>query len=583
MSLSDPVLITRIVAYGAFTWVGLYLLVRTPRYPPLIIVSLLALFGQACFFALGVLLNATRDPVYYVELERWTWWWSAVLPTAAWFHISSLIRGQIRRARPAIRSEIFSPLVIIIYAMAATITLVGSSTNLFINFDGLVTRARDDLFAPPGPLYPAYIAYNGLVTGGALINFVWVLRRLASDPQPGNRALLPQLRVLTAGGLLFFVGALWLSLNTYNWRLELSVLPGYLSLLIGLIIIGYGIADFGMLLEGQNIRRDFFYSLTSIVLVNLLYASLLPLSGQQSIPVLLMLIGMVTLTHTAFDNGRAVLDTFFFSRDERTARAEARNYATALGTTPAALPSFASMPAETSSTDESELDDSQPDQTGQSSTSPGPAATPEDTPPATPVPTIAPKPLPASSASPPQPAYASGITRVPKHFKDNVRKAITNLKNPPQLARSPLLALALVEQRMHQIGQDDNRLNRAATLREVLIEQIEALQPNDSASSKVGDAWRFYNVLYYPYVREISRKGALTEARRLAEARQRSGQREASEIEQVLGWLADIDENTFYKWQRRASDTIATILWEETSKLAPLPQGSSNPHTLPQN
>jgi hypothetical protein len=36
----------------------------------------------------------------------------------------------------------------------------------------------------------------------------------------------------------------------------------------------------------------------------------------------------------------------------------------------------------------------------------------------------------------------------------------------------------------------------------------------------------------------------------------------------VLSWLADVDEDTFYKWQRRASDTIATILWEENAKIA---------------
>ncbi|NJL34906.1 MAG: hypothetical protein HC893_14965 [Chloroflexaceae bacterium] len=121
---------------------------------------------------------------------------------------------------------------------------------------------------------------------------------------------------------------------------------------------------------------------------------------------------------------------------------------------------------------------------------------------------------------------------------------------------------------MQQTGQDDNRLSRATALRELLIEQIDNLQPGDDMSSRVGDAWRFYNVLHYPYVREISRKTALSEARRLEEQRRRNGQRDASELEQVLLWLADIDENTFYKWQRRASDTIATILWEENSKLA---------------
>ena len=121
---------------------------------------------------------------------------------------------------------------------------------------------------------------------------------------------------------------------------------------------------------------------------------------------------------------------------------------------------------------------------------------------------------------------------------------------------------------MAQAGQSDNRLNRAAALRELLIEQIEGLRPaaNDDADHHIGEAWRFYNVLYYPYVRELSRKGALAEARRLADERRRAGRREPGELEQVLDWLADVDEDTFYKWQRRASDTIAATLWEEQGK-----------------
>ena len=76
-------------------------------------------------------------------------------------------------------------------------------------------------------------------------------------------------------------------------------------------------------------------------------------------------------------------------------------------------------------------------------------------------------------------------------------------------------------------------------------------------------------MLYYPYVRELSRKGALSEARRLSDERRRTGQREPGALEQVLIWLADVDEDTFYKWQRRASDTIAAILWEENLKHEP--------------
>src|SRR6266496_1450297 len=47
-----------------------------------------------------------------------------------------------------------------------------------------------------------------------------------------------------------------------------------------------------------------------------------------------------------------------------------------------------------------------------------------------------------------------------KAFPAQVRKALTGLKSPPQLAKSPLLSLALVERRVARAGQEDNRLNR---------------------------------------------------------------------------------------------------------------------------
>jgi hypothetical protein len=230
----------------------------------------------------------------------------------------------------------------------------------------------------------------------------------------------------------------------------------------------------------------------------------------------------VTVTHTTFDLGRRALDTLFFSRAERDARAEARDYATVLGTAPVARPDL-EAPA-----------------------------------------------LDAAVAAPDPAVDKIQVGARPKEFKDQVRKALTGLKSPPQLAKSPLLALALVERAVARAGQIDNRLNRVAALRELLIEQIEGLRPavGEGGAHRVGEAWRFYNVLYYPYVRELSRKSALAEARRLGEERRRMGQREPGELEQVLAWLADVDEDTFYKWQRRASDTIATTLWEENNRIA---------------
>jgi hypothetical protein len=55
--------------------------------------------------------------------------------------------------------------------------------------------------------------------------------------------------------------------------------------------------------------------------------------------------------------------------------------------------------------------------------------------------------------------------------------------------------------------------------------------------------------------------------RQLEAARQRNGQPHPGDLEQVLVWLVDIEAPTFYKWQRKASDIIATSLWEDNARL----------------
>jgi hypothetical protein len=521
MPTQNPVVLAQVVSFGVFLWLGLYLLVRVARRTPLIIAGLAALLGQATFFASSVLTFNTQDLATLVVLER-IFWWTAVLPVAAWFHFSDLIaRQMIERDQRRSRTT-WSPLVVIVYVAAGIIAVGGSFTNLFLRYaEPVIEPGPRFAYLERGPAYPIQVAYLAVVGIGATINLVRALRRLLPSTDEGDRALARQLRLLIAGALPFLIGGLYIS-SRYVWNPAVTVLPGYLLLLTGLAMLGYGIAHFGLLLEGQNIQRDFVYNLTGVVLVNVLYVGVLSLTGSLSLVSVVLLVGLATLTHTTFDSGRQLLDTLFFNRAERDARAEARDYATVLGTLPVAPPA---------------------------------AMQPVDE-----VPSAVDEPSAIASELPNEPVDE-------KAFKNLVRRAISSLKSPPQLAKSPLLTLEIVEQRLAQAGQADNRLNRASALREILVEQIDTLRPTSDETVKVGEAWRFYNVLHYPYVRELSRKGALAEARRLSEDRRRNGQRQPGEFEQVLLWLADVDEDTFYKWQRKASDTIATMLWEENSKL----------------
>lgn len=522
--MNDPVVLTQIVGFAMFLWLGAYLLLRSGQRSTITLVSVGGLFAQAVFWAASAFSYTATSPATLVRLER-VFWWSSVLPMAAWFHFCNLAVRRLTRQRNNRRDRLIVPAV---YGVALVLIILGSTTNLITNFGMPPQHTGRYLDLQAGSAYGLHLLYIGVVGAAALAYLVRAWRSVARDHHADTRALRTQLELLLGGAVLFLLGALGAAFAAFfNVRALPAQLPAYVCLLAGLGVVGYGIAQFSLLLEGQGIKRDFFYGLTGIALLNLVYVAVLAPTAAPEPRTVVALVGLVTLSHTLFDWGRNTWDKLFFNHDEQAARAEARDYANVLGTDPVQAPF---EPAPSVPGFDPEPKNSQPAELADTS----PAAAPD----------------------------------VPdqKAFRALVRRAITGIKSPPQLAKSPLLSLELIEQRIKQSGQTDHRLNRVAALRDLLIERIEALQPNDRQGSAVSDAWRFYNVLYYPYVRGTNRKSALAEARRLAQERQRVGQREPSELEQVLAWLADVEEDTFYKWQRRASDTIATLLWEENER-----------------
>lgn len=529
--MNDPLILTQITGFGLFFWLGLYLLLRSPQRSTITLVSIAALLAQAVFFASSAFIYTATSPMTLAWLER-TFWWSAVLPMAAWFHFTNLI---VRRLIDRHRQRRDWLLVRLVYGVAVVLVILGTWTNLFTNYSATVQHNDQYIDLPVGPAYGLYVAYIGVVAVAALMYLLQARRSVAHRTDVDARRVAQQLRLLLGGALLFLVGALAIAFPTsFDVKTFVIMLPAYTCLLGGLTVVGYGIAQFSMLLEGQDIKRDFFYNLTGVGLLNVVYLLLLWFTGTLSVYAVLAVVGLVTLSHSLFDWGRSTWDRLFFTRDEQAARAEARDYANVLSIDPV-VPPFEPAPPATSP-------------------EPQPETQPETEPQSEP-------------ETQPTPAPAALDVADTKAFQGLVRRAITGIKSPPQLAQSPLLALGLVEQRVAQSEQPDHRLNRMAALRELLIEQIVALQPSDQEGSVVSDAWRFYNVLYYPYVRGTNRKSALAEARRLERERQRNGQTSPSEVEQVLAWLADIEEDTFYKWQRRASDTIATQLWEQNEQM----------------
>ncbi len=529
MSLLDPVLVVKVIGFGGFLWLGIYIVSRAATQTPLTIVSMLGMFSQASFFfSSAIIANNTiglgTDGGSTVTRG---FWWSNVLAMAFWFHMSILI------ARPPRQRSVFSWPVVVVYLAGIFCSVAGSLTDLFLDYTHIMSTSNNGFYIGTSPGYLFFLLYLLVAGAGAFYNLLRARNNTRRSEVAGKQALVNKLNLLVVGSLLFVAGALWLA-GSFYFGLGYPELPANSCLVLGLCFLGYGVAHFDMLVEGQNVQRDFIYSFTGTALICLLYVIFVSLTGGNSTLNVLVVVGLAIISHSTFDFTRGLLDKFFFSSNEQTARSEARAYATAIASQPTSAPELEeAIAAPVTLVSAPELNEASAE--------------------------------PISSSQPETHPDEPNVTE--KSFNDMVRKAITGLKSPPQMIKSPLLSLRTVERRLHENSLEDNRLNRASVLREMLVERIERLRPAGSDSNGTGDAWRFYNVLYYPYVRDISRKSALTEVRRLQDARRRNGQREPGELESVLEWLVDVDEDTFYKWQRKASDTIAAILREEELKL----------------
>lgn len=333
--MNDPVVLTQIVGFAMFLWLGVYLLLRSAQRSVLTLVSVGGLLAQAVFWAVSAFSYTSTSPTTLVWLDR-VFWWSSVLPMAAWFHFCNLTVRRLVPQRNTTRDRLS---VLAVYAVALVLIILGSTTDLITNFSAPPQQTDRYLDLQAGSAYELHLGYIGVVGAAALAYLVRAWRSVARDPQDEARAIRAQLQLLLGGAVLFFIGALGVALAAFfNVRTLAAQLPAYVCLLSGLGVVGYGIAQFSLLLEGQGIKRDFFYGITGIAVLNLLYVAVLAPTAAPSPRSMVALVGLVTLSHTLFDWGRNGWDKLFFNRDEQAARAEARDYANVLGTDPVQAP-----------------------------------------------------------------------------------------------------------------------------------------------------------------------------------------------------------------------------------------------------
>jgi hypothetical protein len=142
-----------------------------------------------------------------------------------------------------------------------------------------------------------------------------------------------------------------------------------------------------------------------------------------------------------------------------------------------------------------------------------------------------------------------------EEFARLTRRAFSHMGNLPRLASSPLTRLPQVEARLQARGRADTNLERAHALRQLLTESVQRLKPRGSESFGSGDAWRFYNALYFPYVAGLKPYS------------RRAGHRDLSEDEKrALDWFRrEVPQRTLYNWQTTAAELVANDLRQRLS------------------
>ncbi|MCP4358153.1 MAG: hypothetical protein GY796_09090 [Chloroflexi bacterium] len=147
-----------------------------------------------------------------------------------------------------------------------------------------------------------------------------------------------------------------------------------------------------------------------------------------------------------------------------------------------------------------------------------------------------------------------------KTFTQHTRRALSHMGNLPKLAANPLTNLPLVNVRLQMNGRHNSTLLRATELKIILSESIDRLKPPDEGDFGTTNAWRFYNALYFPYV-----KGLRPYSRRAYYAE--NGEEETA-VKEALDWFrSQVPERTLYNWQNAAAQLIARDLRERSQHI----------------
>jgi hypothetical protein len=304
-------------------WIlGAYVLTRSPRSA----VSLLAVGAQfsAALYLLrqGMIANAQT-------LGEWFPWartlsWAADVAPLQWYWVTALL---LREQRGPVFVQRIAYSLGVLFTIATTCFVVSEYVDDWLHAWSQVHLAppgwpSSELFVlPDGPLIAGTLWLLAATATAAAVN-VWICLRSVETPELRRR-----FGWLFASALLFVAGAN--SIGIVNWSAgHPGPVPqwiGHSLLATGMMVMAWNVSAYSLLFKGHAVTAaDFFYTLTALLAVCVLYGAVMVFSGPAYSFQLLSL-GAITLTlvilsHAFVDLARRMLDRFFFQEDVQNLR-----------------------------------------------------------------------------------------------------------------------------------------------------------------------------------------------------------------------------------------------------------------------
>ena len=144
-------------------------------------------------------------------------------------------------------------------------------------------------------------------------------------------------------------------------------------------------------------------------------------------------------------------------------------------------------------------------------------------------------------------------------FAKLTRKALSNFGTLDKLAASPLTQLPVITERLAERGARDGTLERAQELKQVLAEAIHKLKPQSEKDFGDTEEWRYYNVLFFPYL-----MGVKPFSQRADHSRLDDSSKAALDYFQM-----HVPERSFYNWQKVGAGLVAEDLSEHKGQNYP--------------